>query len=705
MDVFIVRPFGQKWVKKKDQKTAKVKEEKFDFDRVQMELIIPAVQQLNASRQLELKVGTTGEIFEPGDIRQDMFSLLLLADMVIADITIHNANVFYELGIRHALRDKKTVLLKCPGYDDTPFDIMGYKYVSYKKNKPAEALDLLVNTLKETITTDRTDSPVFNMLPKLISPDTERFLAVPPDFGEEVEIARAGKQLGKLALMAAEVKGMPWQMPALRVVGEVQFKLKAFENAKTTWETIRGRYPQDVEANDRLATICQRLAEGVMGTDPVNGEEHLTQSDQAVQRLLNNRQVLNKDKLAEVYSLRARNAKARWMEAWKNVPKAQQQKKALQSPYLRDAYEDYERGYNEDLNHFYSGINALGLLTVMISLAESIPEAWELKYDSTEKAQRVLAEYETQRQKLAVVVDTSVQAKKKQLKQEEAKDPWLNMTEADLNCLTSRQPKRVESLYQEVIQQSNDLNFEAAKRQLIIYQELGVMPDNVEAALQAFKDTKEFTDEPPRHYLLFTGHMIDHPDRKEPRFPASKEVDAKQAIRKQVLEEVDQVKTILEIKAKQKITNEQAKEALIGIAGGANGGDILFHEVCQELGISTELYLALPRGQYIVESVEFAGPEWVNRFNALIINETIPKRILSSDEELPKWLRKKPNYNIWERTNLWMLYRALSGGGINMSLIALWDGKDGDGAGGTEHMVKEAQSRGTRTVVIKINKL
>jgi hypothetical protein len=41
--------------------------------------------------------------------------LALLANIVIADITIHNANVFYELGIRHSLRDRKTILLKCRG--------------------------------------------------------------------------------------------------------------------------------------------------------------------------------------------------------------------------------------------------------------------------------------------------------------------------------------------------------------------------------------------------------------------------------------------------------------------------------------------------------------------------------------------------------------------------------------------------------------
>lgn len=41
-----------------------------------------------------------------------MFALILEADIVVCDLTIHNANVFYELGIRHALRKKHTVLLK-----------------------------------------------------------------------------------------------------------------------------------------------------------------------------------------------------------------------------------------------------------------------------------------------------------------------------------------------------------------------------------------------------------------------------------------------------------------------------------------------------------------------------------------------------------------------------------------------------------------
>ncbi len=61
--------------------------------------------------------------------------------------------------------------------------------------------------------------------------------------------------------------------------------------------------------------------------------------------------------------------------------------------------------------------------------------------------------------------------------------------------------------------------------------------------------------------------------------------------------------------------------------------------------------------------------------------------------------------NVWERSNVWMLDIALKNGGKNMSLIALWDGKAGDGGGGTEHMVNVAKEQEARVIIIDINKL
>src|SRR5688572_6768844 len=120
MNVFIVRPFGTK--------------NGVDFDRVEKDLIRPAMGQAG------LTGGTTGEFIQQGNIRTDMFEQLLIADLVIADISIHNANVFYELGIRHAFRDKRTFLIKAKGdksrENEVPFDLKTDRYLAYDARNP-----------------------------------------------------------------------------------------------------------------------------------------------------------------------------------------------------------------------------------------------------------------------------------------------------------------------------------------------------------------------------------------------------------------------------------------------------------------------------------------------------------------------------------------------------------------------------------------
>ena len=68
------------------------------------------------------------------------------ADIVIADISLHNANVFYELGIRHGLRSTLTFLLRA-NIDKYPFDLSTDRYFVYDaahpraKRKPATGDD------------------------------------------------------------------------------------------------------------------------------------------------------------------------------------------------------------------------------------------------------------------------------------------------------------------------------------------------------------------------------------------------------------------------------------------------------------------------------------------------------------------------------------------------------------------------------------
>lgn len=177
------------------------------------------------------------------------------------------------------------------------------------------------------------------------------------------------------------------------------------------------------------------------------------------------------------------------------------------------------------------------------------------------------------------------------------------------------------------------------------------------------------------HALLFTGHMIDKPDRKEPRFPAWAEDRARKAIR-------------------------DAVEAMpwtrpgptIGLAGVANGGDLLFIEVCQDLGIPTRIMLALPIEEFLAESVAPAGPAWVRRFHAMVDNRGPESlRIMGKKDGVIEG----NSGNIWLRANLWMIEEAVELA-PERSLLALWDGKAGDGPGGTDHFVQAALKFGVR---------
>ena len=78
----------------------------------------------------------------------------------------------------------------------------------------------------------------------------------------------------------------------------------------------------------------------------------------------------------------------------------------------------------------------------------------------------------------------------------------------------------------------------------------------------------------------------------------------------------------------------------------------------------------------------------------------------SDKDYIPAWLRSKPEYGIWQRNNLWMLFNALAeacddkSGDPNLTLIALWDGAGGDGPGGTGDLVDKVKAMGARHRII-----
>jgi hypothetical protein len=94
------------------------------------ELYEQVIQQV--ARKFGLFARHAGDLPGPGLIIEDIRREIDLAKVVIAEITVPNQNVFYELGYAHAL-NKPTILLAEKGRE-LPFDVHGYRCLFYENS-------------------------------------------------------------------------------------------------------------------------------------------------------------------------------------------------------------------------------------------------------------------------------------------------------------------------------------------------------------------------------------------------------------------------------------------------------------------------------------------------------------------------------------------------------------------------------------------
>ena len=448
---FIVRPFGKKSNASGD--------DPIDFDKVDRKLISKALEKVG------LIGGTTVEFIQQGNIRTDMFRQLLAADLVIADISIHNANAFYELGIRHALRDQYTVLIKSKKRGDPHvFDLKADRYLPYNPDKPSAAVDDLVKTIKATLKNESADSPVFHLLPGLTSFDSSKVVVVPLKFRERVEQEAENQE--ELLKLCDEIAGEAWATEGLRIIGCAQFDLGHHEGSSKTWERIRAFDMFDVEANQKLATNYQKL-----------GEYKL--SEQAAKRTLESSRLKDWD-CAETYSLMASNDKTQWHAVLESeTDLIERQRKALTSPFLEQSYEFYRKGFEKHRSHYYSGLNAVAMLSIQIELAKLHPDLWALKFDDGRFAELDLEKRSEHLSKLIAATDLAIESSICNYPE----DDWARISRADLMLLTSDSPEKVKYHY-EACAAVPAFNASSLHRQLKIYQDLEVFQKNVEAALE-----------------------------------------------------------------------------------------------------------------------------------------------------------------------------------------------------------------------------
>ncbi|MEO8417059.1 MAG: hypothetical protein ABI472_25570, partial [Ginsengibacter sp.] len=157
---------------------------KLNLDKSYQALIKPAVESKG------ITCVRADEIKHSGTIDVPMFQQLLTADVVVADLSTANVNAFYELGIRHALRPRTTIIMSEEQLS-YPFDVNHIAINKY--THLGDSIDyfevlrfqkLLGETIESVLNNELPDSPVYTFLDDLI----------PPALKEKAE--RVAKQVG-----------------------------------------------------------------------------------------------------------------------------------------------------------------------------------------------------------------------------------------------------------------------------------------------------------------------------------------------------------------------------------------------------------------------------------------------------------------------------------------------------------------------------
>lgn len=345
--LFVVMPFGRK-----PDTSGRFD---IDFDEVYTRAIKPAAERAGVD------VVRADEEIYGGPIHVAMYERLLLAEIAVADLTLSNANVFYELGIRHAARPRSTILIYAKG-SHLPFDVSPFRAIPYELQEGTIAennLGPFMETLADHIAraranSEHTDSPLFQYLPGL-QPLTlarevsetfrDRTVAIAL-VQERIRLARQESSHEKAREQLAAIKQE--LEPFAQQPHELLLELTLAYRAVSAWDDmIRciDKFPADLRT---LVTVQEQHA---LALNRRGGPGDRQQAITTLRRLIQEHGAS-----PETNSILGRTYKDLYIEQYDRGHPGQA------TAALEEAIQWYVAGFEADPRDYYPGVNAVTLL-------------------------------------------------------------------------------------------------------------------------------------------------------------------------------------------------------------------------------------------------------------------------------------------------------------------------------------------------------
>ncbi len=323
-----------------------------DFDELYETCVKPAVKEADVE-SIRADEETLG-----GIVHKPMYERLLLAEIVVADLTFANPNVFYELGVRHAAKPRSTILIYAK-VGHLPFDVAPIRAIPYELDSfgalvdPSTLRDALAERIEVAKTSEEADSPLFQLLEdypgitlshEMTETFRDRALWISELTIRAKEATRtASEDVAREALaeIEREVSGVAGNELQLQLTLMLSYRaIEAWDDVIRLAEALPGPVSEAPMVREQLAMALNRR----------DGPGDRARAIEILERI-----IAEHGESPETLGILGRCHKSRWREKLEAGD-------AGAGDALDAAIDAYDRGFAADPRDFYPGINQLTLL-------------------------------------------------------------------------------------------------------------------------------------------------------------------------------------------------------------------------------------------------------------------------------------------------------------------------------------------------------
>jgi len=615
---FVIMPFGRKKPTHDfgAHPAASLGVPALDFEQIYDRLLKPALQKAG------YEVARADSSANAGDIRTDMFFELVTADLVVADISILNANVYYELGVRHGVCPRGVFIVNADLAQSVPFDVAPDRRFIYDASpfidtegapvpvvdaNLSHAVDSLAKTFHDATTVDRQTigSPVYAHLPGLIPVDWEHietskakyFKALRSDWMDCVKIAQANGYPGDILTLAGHA---PTRMHEARLLYETAIALinlcRYAAAEKVLLEVIRLN-PEHREAQFRLAVVAVHM-------------ESTTLAEHRLRKLLEQHRTDSRadEMLGQVF-------RSLWRVSWQTEkadgePRREKARRACRLAI--SAIHSFARAHRRDPRAYFTGFNALMLAFVLQEIG--IPES-EISLGQVSQL------WTTNHHDLKTLVRYTADGVQQQALEDGdyVEQFWCTATLAGLLLIDGDGKAALNKIHEAcAIPAATSFQLQDLRDRLKLLVDLDVQTESTREALETVERTliAKIGQCACRRVILWHGYGLDRPGQQVSRFPVDRAKDLSRQIG-------------------ETLRGWSVGPNDLGICGGKTESDVIFAEVCLEMGARLRIMMREPVGSEVDQPLwpALASPDWHRRLQQLRMRDRKDKKEIWIDTD------------------------------------------------------------------------